>query len=171
MPLTSIPPTLRAIGFSVLFLLPACQQKSEAPFAEQRPAPPSSERTLNAKSEAEAAPSGPEAQFQDAATNGDIFSSKAAIPSAIDSLKKFVRNAEMRFRVKNTAAATIRIEDIVLRNGGFIISSQLGSQVELQHTTPVSRDSALETTRFRMHSHLVIRVPYRLLDTTLRSIG
>lgn len=171
MTLTSITPTLRIIGFSVFFLLSACQQKSEAPFTEQMPAPPPSGMVFTAKSEDEAAPSRAEAPFQDAATNGDIFSSRAAVPNAIDSLKKFVRNAEMRFRVKNTSEATLRIEDIVSRNGGFVINSQLGSQVELQHTTPVSRDSALETTRFRMHSQLVIRVPYRLLDTTLRSIG
>lgn len=166
--------TLRVLGFCTLFLLSACQQKSESAFAERAPAPPPPEqgesnakldRAPGAKAKASTEP------FADAAANGDIFSSAAAVPSAIDSLKKFIRNAEMRFRVKNTADATLRIEDIALRYGGFVLNSNLNSVIELQQTTPISRDSALETTRYSIHSQLVIRVPYRMLDTTLRSIG
>ncbi|MBC7775154.1 MAG: DUF4349 domain-containing protein [Phycisphaerae bacterium] len=163
--------TLRTLGFCALFFFSACQQKSEAPSTEQMPAPPPQGVGGRPNLDRVTATSAPNEQFQDAAANGDIFSSAAAVPSAIDSLKKFIRTAQMRFRVKNTAEATLRIEDIVLRNGGFVINSNLNSQIELQQTTPISRDSALETTRFSMHTQLVIRVPYRLLDTTLRSIG
>ncbi|MBK6994004.1 MAG: DUF4349 domain-containing protein [Lewinellaceae bacterium] len=168
---SSTAPPLRILGFCSLLLLSACQQKSEAPFAERSPAP--SPQNLENQAKLDRAPSASAApeQFQDAAANGDIFSSAAAVPSAIDSLKKFVRNAQMRFRVKNTAESTLRIEDITLRNGGFVIKSNLNSDVELRQTTPISRDSALETTRYSIHSQLVIRVPYRMLDTTLRSIG
>jgi len=166
----SIPP-IRILGFCILFLLSACQQKSEAPFAERSPAPPPQGMGNPAKLDRTAIASAAPEQFQDAAEKGDIFSSAAAVPNAIDSLKKFVRNAEIRFRVKNTADATLRIEDITLRNRGFVINSMLNSEVELRQTTPVSRDSALETTRYRIHSQLVIRVPCQLLDTTLRSIG
>ncbi len=109
--------------------------------------------------------------FEDAAANGDIFSSAAAVPSAMDSLKKFVRTAELRFRVQNTPTATLRIEDIVRHNGGFVLNSHLNTEIEHRQTTPVSRDSAVETTRYTIHSQLVIRVPYRMLDTTLRAIG
>lgn len=166
---------LRILGFCTLFLLSACQQKSESSFAERAPAPPPPPAQGESKAKLDQAPgatsAAPVEQFGDAAANGDIFSSAAAVPSAIDSLKKFVRNAEMRFRVKNTADATLRIEDIALRYGGFVLNSNLNSVVELQQTTPISRDSALETTRYSIHSQLVIRVPYRMLDTTLRSIG
>jgi len=171
MPHSSSISPLRIIGFCFLFLLSACQQKSEAPFAERLPAPPPQSLENQAKLDRAPSASAAPEQFQDAAANGDIFSSAAAVPSAIDSLKKFVRNAQMRFRVKNTAASTLRIEDITLSNGGFVINSNLNSDVELRQTTPISQDSALETTRYSIHSQLVIRVPYRLLDTTLRSIG
>jgi flagellar biosynthesis/type III secretory pathway chaperone len=144
----------------------ACQQKSEASF-ERAPAPPSEGQGKQAAEK----PASTAPQFEDAATHGDIFSSAAAVPSAIDSLKKFVRTADMRFRVKNVASATLQIEDIVLRNGGFMVGSNLNTEIELRQTTPMSRDSALETTRYSMHSQLVLRVPYRMLDTTLRSIG
>ncbi len=162
---------LRILGFCTLFLLSACQQKSESSFAERAPAPPPAQSESNAKLDQAPGVKAQTEQFADTATNGDIFSSAAAVPSAIDSLKKFVRNAEMRFRVKNTADATLRIEDIALRYGGFVLNSNLNSRIELQQTTPISRDSALETTRYTIHSQLVIRVPYRMLDTTLRSIG
>lgn len=160
----------RILGFCALLLLAACQQKSEASYANPSPAP-LDESSLRAKPEAALEAEASSASFQDAASKGDIFSSAAAVPGAIDSIKQFVRTAEMRFRVKNTADATLRIEDIVLRNGGFVLGSNLNTEVELRQTTPTSRDSALETTRFTIHSQLLIRVPFHLLDTTLRSIG
>jgi len=163
--------TLKTLGLSALFLLSACQQKSESPFSDRSAAPPPQGMENQAKLDrAPTANAAPE-QFEDAATHGDVFSSAAAVPSAMDSLKKFVRTAQMRFRVKNTAEATLRIEDITLRNGGFVIKSNLNCEVELRQTNSISRDSALETTRFSIHSQLVIRVPYHVLDTTLRSLG
>lgn len=101
----------------------------------------------------------------------DLFSSSAARPGAIDSIKKFIRTAEMRFRVNNVATATLQIEDIASRNNGFVVKSDLNAQTEYQRIEPVSRDSAVETTAYSMHNQITIRVPYRQLDTTLRSIG
>ncbi|MDO8367627.1 MAG: DUF4349 domain-containing protein [Saprospiraceae bacterium] len=168
---SSISP-LRIFGLCALFFLSACQQKSEAPFSDRgASAPPPQGMENQAKLDRAPMASATPEQFQDAANHGDIFSSAAAVPSAIDSLKKFVRTAQMRFRVKNSADATLRIEDIALSNGGFVINSNLNSELELRQTTPISRDSALETTRYSIHSQLVIRVPYQMLDTTLRSIG
>jgi hypothetical protein len=167
---SSISP-LRLLGLCTLFLLSACQQSSEAPFSDRSYAPPPQGVENQAKMDRESVASAAPEQFADAAANGDIFSSTTAVPGAIDSLKKFVRTAQMRFRVKNSADATLRIEDIALRNGGFVINSHLNTELELRQTTPISRDSALEITRYSIHSQLVIRVPYRMLDTTLRSIG
>lgn len=145
---------LNILAFSTLFLLGACQQKSEAPVADRSAAP---------------APPAEQAQaFQDVALNGELYSSSAAVD---DSLKKFIRNAEIEFRVQNTAAATLRIEDIVRQNGGFVINSTLKREVERRQTSPISRDSAIETTCFTLRSQMVVRVPCQMLDTTLRSIG
>jgi hypothetical protein len=99
------------------------------------------------------------------------LSSAAARPGAIDSLKKFIRTADLRFQVKNAARATIQVEDIVLRQGGFVIQSSLNSNIESQKSTPISRDSVLQTTRFSTGSQLTLRVPCTQLDTTLRAIG
>lgn len=160
---TSLISRLQILGLCSLVLFSACQQKSEASFEQQSPAaPPANQKSLAT----ERAP-----DFEDAAANGDIFSSSIAVPSAIDSLKKFVRTADLHFRVNNAVDATLRIEDIVRRNGGFMVGSNLSTAIELQKTIPISQDSAVETTRYSIQSQLVLRVPYRLLDTTLRSIG
>ncbi|MDX1913466.1 MAG: DUF4349 domain-containing protein [Saprospiraceae bacterium] len=151
---------------SAFLALHACQQKSEAAFSDFAPPPPLQQSTV----ESETAPVAVQ-QFGDAASSGDLFSSSAARFSAVDSLKKFVRNADLRFRVKNTASATLQIEDIVLRHGGFVTSSQLNSATDLHHISPISRDSAIETTRYTVQTHLIVRVPCRQLDTVLRAIG
>lgn len=161
-----------SLGLSLLFLFSACQQKSEAPVSvfstENAAPPPPPQGAMDEKAKVAESRAQP---FQDATANGDIFSSAAARPGAIDSLKKFVRTAEMRFRVKNAAASTLRIEDIALRNGGFVLNSNLNTEIERRQNTPMSRDSALETTQYSIHSQLLLRVPYRQLDTTLRAIG
>lgn len=159
-------PPLLAAAFCGLVLLAACQQQSESFTGEQMapPSPPSG-GSAPSRSTAEAAPLG------DVVANGDIFSSAAALPDATGLNKKFVRTAELRFRVKNAVEATLAIESIALRNGGFVISSKLQNHVDFRQTQPIHQDSLLETTRYSTHSQLIIRVPYTQLDTTLRSIG
>ena len=99
------------------------------------------------------------------------FGTSVAAVDPLDSLRKFVRTAELKFRVREVLPATLQIEDIALHNHGFVTVSNLSSEVEQRSEQPISRDSALETTRFSVHAHLTIRVPYRQLDTTLRAMN
>lgn len=101
----------------------------------------------------------------------ELFSSAAATATAIDSIKTFVRTAELRFRTPEVLRASLRIEDIAKHNGGFVVSNDLSTEIEARNQKPFGRDSALEMTRFHLTCRLVLRVPYRQLDTTLRSIG
>lgn len=137
----------------LLLVLAACQQQSDASFQKQ--------------SATESAP----VQYAADELGAAPLSSAAARHGAIDSLKKFIRTADMRFQVKNAARATIEAENMVLRHGGFVIQSNLNSNIESQKNTAISRDSALQTTRFVTTCQLVLRVPYTQLDTTLRAIG
>jgi hypothetical protein len=137
----------------LLLLFASCQQQSEASFQKS------------------SAPESAPQQYAADELGTEPLSSAAARPGAIDSLKKFIRTANMRFQVKNVARATIEAENTVLRQGGFVIQSNLNSNIESQKTTPISQDSALQTTRFITECQLVLRVPYTQLDTTLRAIG
>lgn len=101
----------------------------------------------------------------------NAFHSVAAEPTRWDSLKKLVRTAEVRFRTPDVLKATLAIEDIVRQNGGFLLDDNLTQTRNQQHLTTVSKDSSLETSVFNIENHLLFRVPYTRLDTTLRAIG
>ncbi|MEZ4964756.1 MAG: DUF4349 domain-containing protein [Saprospiraceae bacterium] len=98
----------------------------------------------------------------------DYFSSVAAIGAA-DTIKTFVRKASWRFRAGDVQKTSLRIEDLARRLGGFVVSSDLNTQVERRHTEPVSRDSALETILFSEQHQIVLRLPAMYLDTLLRT--
>ncbi len=164
------------LPLTLLGLFVACQRAENksapaSPAAQKAPAPsPSAEDGAN-----RGAAKGVEADIVSAQSTTplpkEIFSSAAATVGAIDSIKTFVRTAEMRFRTPEVLKATLQIEDIAKRNGGFVVSNDLATEVEARNQKPFGRDSALEMTRFHLTCHLVLRVPYRQLDTTLRSIG
>lgn len=99
------------------------------------------------------------------------FHSAAAEPTRWDTLKKLVRTAEVRFRTPDVLKATLAIEDIVRQNGGFILDDNLTQTQIQQHLTTVSKDSSLETSVLNIENHLLFRVPYARLDTTLRAIA
>lgn len=148
----------------------ACQSPENAPNAQSAKDASAYERASSApESQAEdaAASAGEEARGRDQA---NPFGTTVSIASPLDSLRRFVRTAEVKFRVRQVLSATLQLEDVALRHGGFVTVSNLRTEVEYRHEQPISRDSAVETTRFSVHSHLVLRVPYRQLDTTLRSM-
>ncbi len=141
-------------------LLANCQRQRESQplvSAEGQPASAAPNDLISAKADAAPAP--------------EMYSSSAAVAGKIDSLRKFVRTANLQFRVKNVLQTTLQTERIAQQHGGFVITSNLGTDIEQRLVDAVSRDSAVETTRFKMTSRIVLRVPYRQLDTTLRSIG
>ncbi len=101
----------------------------------------------------------------------EAFRSAVAVPTRWDTLKKLVRTAELRFRTPDVLKTTLAIEDIVRQNGGFILDDNLTQTRSQEYLTPVSRDSSLETIVLNLENHLVFRVPFTQLDTTLRAIG
>jgi len=52
------------------------------------------------------------------------LSSSAAEVSG-DSTKRFIRTAQMRFRVENVRKATLSLEDIIRKNGGHVTYTHL----------------------------------------------
>ena len=101
----------------------------------------------------------------------DIVSSSAAVENGKDSSRKFIRTADMKFKVKNVYTATNRIEDIVSREGGFVTYTNLNSSIYRTSDVAISADSSLETTYYRVQNTITLRVPNTRLDTTLRSIA
>lgn len=97
------------------------------------------------------------------------ISSNAAVEKK-DSNRKFVRTADLKFKVKNVAKSTYAIENIVAKNGGFVTFTDLKSNINEKSETKISQDSTLETTHFTVDNTITLRVPNTQLDTVLKSM-
>ncbi len=99
-----------------------------------------------------------------------MASSSAAVVDP-KSDRKFIRTADLRFKVKNVAQSTYSIENTVSKFGGFVTSTELRSNILNTSTTKINNDSLLETTRFYVENTMIVRVPNTMLDTTLKTIA
>jgi len=100
-----------------------------------------------------------------------MVSSSAAVENKKDSTHKFVRTAELRFKVKSVIKSTYDIEDITARIGGFVTYTNLTSDAISNETKEISLDSSVIVTRFIVTNSIIIRVPNTKLDTTLKQIS
>jgi hypothetical protein len=98
-------------------------------------------------------------------------SSSAAVVTAKDSTRKFLRTASLKFRAKDVIRTTYAVEDIVNRFGGFVANTQLNSNIDRQTTIAISEDSSLETTWYTIANTMTLRVPNTKLDSTLKAIA
>lgn len=98
-------------------------------------------------------------------------SSSAAQVGKHDSTRKFIRVADLKFRVKDVINSTYAIEDIVDYFGGFVSSTYMESNIERTDHRKVSADSSLETTYYTISNTMVVRVPVAKLDSTLKAIA
>ena len=111
-----------------------------------------------------------EEMVSDSKSNAFI-SSTAAVENSKDTTHKFIRTADLKFKVKSVIKSTYDIEEITNRQGGFVIFTNLTSNIENVTNTAVSADSSLETTYFTVSNSITIRVPNTKLDTTLKEIS
>lgn len=100
-----------------------------------------------------------------------FISSLAAVENSKDSSRKFIRTAELKFKVKNVIKSTYDIENITNRKGGFVIFTNLTSHIDYVTTKAVSADSSLETSYFTVTNFITLRVPNTKLDSTLKEIS
>lgn len=100
----------------------------------------------------------------------ETISSNAAVEKK-DSNRKFVRTADLKFKVRNVAKSTYTIENIVAKNGGFVTFTDLKSNINEKSETKISQDSTLETTRYTVDNTITLRVPNTQLDTVLKSMA
>ena len=104
-------------------------------------------------------------------TDNGFLSSSAAQETGKDSSRKFIRTAEMKFKVKNVFEATYKIEDLTKDFGGFVTYTNLSSSINHVSIVSVSADSSLETTYYEVKNTMTIRVPNTKLDSTLRAVA
>ena len=101
--------------------------------------------------------------------NAATSSSAAVEPK--NSNRKFVRTADIKFKVKNVPKSTYAIEDATTKFGGFVTYTNLQSNVSNKDETKVSPDSTLVTTKYTVENSITIRVPNTRLDTVIKTIA
>ena len=99
------------------------------------------------------------------------ISSSAATVNQNDTLRKMIRTANIRFKVKDVIKATYSIEDIVVKHNGFVENSDLASRINSTKETLIKEDSALVTVYYTVINTLVLRVPNTQLDAALKEIA
>ncbi len=103
--------------------------------------------------------------------DNDFISSTAANIEKVDSSKRFIKTADLRFRVKDALKSSIAIEDIALHNKGFVMKSTLFSNEQNSKTIDIGHDSLREIKTFVIANNIELRVPSKQLDTTIRAIA
>ncbi len=99
-----------------------------------------------------------------------VVSSSAAVENK-NSNRKFVRTADVKFKVKNVAKSTYAIEDATTKFGGFVTYTNLQSNIHNEDRTKVSQDSTLVTTKYIVDNNITIRVPNTKMDTVIKTIA
>jgi hypothetical protein len=112
----------------------------------------------------------PEEQATSDVATETAVSSSAAVEKQ-DSTRKFVRTADIKFKVKNVTQTTYAIENITNKFDGFVTYTNLQSNVIDEFETKISQDSTLETTRYNVENNITIRVPNKRLDTVIKCIA
>ena len=105
-----------------------------------------------------------------AADSTSVISSSAA-DQPKNSTRKFVRTADIKFKVKNVAKSTGVIEDATTKFCGFVTYTNLQSTINDEDRTKVSPDSTLVTTKYTVENNMTIRVPNTQLDTVIKTIA
>ena len=63
-------------------------------------------------------------------TSVALVSSSAAVVNKKDSTHKFIRTADLKFKVKSVIKSTYNIEDLTARQGGFVTYTNLSSNID-----------------------------------------
>ena len=108
-------------------------------------------------------------EVSDSITSSFIPSSASRI-GKIDSVKKFIRTADIKFKVKNVERSTYRIEDIVNHFEGFVINTTLHCNVNYTDEVRIKEDTVLKRKYYVVENSITFRVPKAMLDTTLKQI-
>lgn len=85
--------------------------------------------------------------------------------------RKFMRTANLKFKVEDVVKATQLIEDVVALNGGFITHNQTTAAIESQELIKQNKDSSIQVTSYLTTNNMQLSVPEPNLDLTLKTIA
>lgn len=105
--------------------------------------------------------------YEDKAEESAAAATSSGNIASVNPGRKFVRTADIRFKVKDVAKSTFEVERNVKQYGGFVVETNLKSEQGQVERAKLSQDSIVETRRFTVTNDMIIRVPNARLDSLL----
>lgn len=96
--------------------------------------------------------------------------SSSAAQTGTDGNKKFIRTADLKFKVNKVSDATYAIESIVSKFSGYVTYTKLESRINRTTNTKIALDTIEEIIHYDMFNDITIRIPNYNLDTTLKAL-
>jgi hypothetical protein len=88
-----------------------------------------------------------------------------------DGQRRFVRTASARFRVRDTYAAALAIEDLVAQQRGFVVLNDINAQVLNTQQRAIGHQRLLEVAEYTVSGTLSVRVPSENTQALLRAMA
>ncbi len=85
--------------------------------------------------------------------------------------KKFIKTAELKFKVKNVEKVTQTIEELTLKLDGNVQQSQIRSNYVSTRDIEISQDTVMKVIEYYVDNNLIIRVPSLYFDSVLNEIS
>ncbi len=165
--MSSFRPRLHAL-VSCLFLalLAACAQQSNGSASE------AAFDTAAPQTAAAAQETVVDAAPQNASVNAapDASQLTSATHLQTDPARRFVRTAQIRFRVEDVYRSALAIEDLVASQGGFVVANAIRSEIRDTRLHPSGKDTMTELTEYATVGDLTVRVPSAHTQAFLRAL-
>ncbi len=164
----------------VVFLV-ACSKSDESSPASIESAAGESESMMAADAAAPASRAAMSEELAKTASNNDASAQATSEPvsveqltssaaSYVDTERKFVRTADAEFRVKDVYQSAIAIENIVAKQGGFVLSNQIKADTDNVNRYHIGNAKLLELAEYTVRGNLSVRVPSDKTQDFLRAL-
>lgn len=131
--------------------------------------PPAAEMAGAADAAASAAPQASVEVETDTRPSAADLSSSAA--TYRDGKRKFIRNAQAQFRVKDVYRSALAIEDVAAAQGGFVVANNIYAQTLDSQRRPAGKGMLVELTEYSVRGDITVRVPSDNTQAFLRAIA
>ncbi len=101
-------------------------------------------------------------------TAADVSSSAATYE---DGKRKFIRNAQAQFRVKDVYRSALAIEDVAAAQGGFVVNNNIYAQTINTQRRPAGDGMLIELAEYAVRGDISVRVPSDNTQAFLRAIA
>jgi hypothetical protein len=91
--------------------------------------------------------------------------------TAIPQNRQIIKSGEIRFRTNNVRTVTEKIEDIVIKAGGYIASSELTNNIRNESRKSLTANKSLVSKEIIVENSMLVRIPKEKFDTFLRAIN